>query len=221
MSVQLSNLVSYFKNAPAIIDKEFEKNHIQKKIPKNQFIAMEGEDCSFLPIISKGRIRIYTVSSNGNEMTLYRIGKGESCVLTISCLLTDKKFPALAFTEEDTEVLLVQSNVLKNWINKYSEWRNFTFDYMSNIIFKVLELLEDSKFNRTEIRLIEFILDKTSNESDVLKFTHQQIASEIGTSREVISRILKELESEDYIQLSRGSIKILNRKKLQSKNLLI
>lgn len=220
MKIRLSEIIDHFQSVSKDVDEAFNNNYIRKVMPKGQFIAMEGEECKFLPIVKSGTIRIYTTSPNGNEMTLYRINKGESCILTITCLLTNKCFPALAYTEKDTEILLVEASVIKDWINKYEIWRSFAFDYMSNIIFRVLDLLEDSKFNRTEIRLIEFLIEKADENND-LKFTHQMIASEIGTSREVISRILKELELKGLIKLSRGSIKILEPGKLQDKHLLI
>ncbi len=106
----------------------------------------------------KWSVRVYKLSPNGQEMTLYRIKSGESCILTISCLLTNKAFPAIAFTESDSEVILIDSANVKNWINKHNIWREFIFNYMSNIIFKVLSLLESSTFNRTESRIIDFLL---------------------------------------------------------------
>ena len=103
MPAKLSSIIPFFENAPQEIDTDFERNVIVKKIPKGQFIAMEGEDCNYLPIVSSGIVRVYKLSPNGNEITLYRINPGESCILTISCLLTNKKFPAIAFTESETE----------------------------------------------------------------------------------------------------------------------
>ena len=182
MSQKLSSTIKFFENASSEIDTDFENNAVVKKIPKGQFIAMEGEDCNYLPIVKSGIVRVYKLSPNGNEITLYRIKPGESCILTISCLLTNKKFPAVAFTESDTEVLLVDSKNVRNWISKYELWRKFIFNYMSNIIFKVLTLLENSAFNRTESRVIDFIFQKSAEHGNLIKFTHQQIASEIGTS---------------------------------------
>lgn len=221
MENKLSNLIPFFQNAPEEIDRAFENKFILKNVSKGQFIAMEGEDCKYLPIVKSGTIRIYFVSQNGLEMTLYRITKGESCILTISCLLTNKMFPALAFTESDCEIILIESKILKLWINKFELWREFVFDYMSRTIFKVLSLLEDSKFSRTEFRLIEFLQNQYEKCGIKLKITHQFIASEIGTSREVVSRILKELESDRVIKLSRGIISILNPSGLSKKNLFV
>ena len=221
MSQKLSSTIKFFENASSEIDTDFENNAVVKKIPKGQFIAMEGEDCNYLPIVKSGIVRVYKLSPNGNEITLYRIKPGESCILTISCLLTNKKFPAVAFTESDTEVLLVDSKNVRNWISKYELWRKFIFNYMSNIIFKVLTLLENSAFNRTESRVIDFIFQKSAEHGNLIKFTHQQIASEIGTSREVVSRILKDLEDQNLLKLFRGSIQILHLEALKKKNLLI
>jgi CRP/FNR family transcriptional regulator len=208
-------------SATAEVETDFHNNQVLKKIPKGQFIAMEGEPCNYLPIVKSGVIRVYKLSPNGQEMTLYRIKSGESCILTISCLLTNKAFPAIAFTESDSEVILIDSANVKNWINKHNIWREFIFNYMSNIIFKVLSLLESSTFNRTESRIIDFLLINFEEKSSKLNITHQDIAREIGTSREVVSRILKELESQKIIKLSRGSIAILQKEALKKKNLVI
>lgn len=221
MMIKLSQLIAFFKDAPFEVDADFENCHIVKSFPKGQIIAMEGEKSHYLPIVRTGRVRVYKLSPNGNEITLYRINPGESCILTISCLLTNKTFPAVALTETNSEILLIDSDTLKSWVNKYTVWRDFIFNYMSNIIFKVITLLESSTFSRTESRIIDFLLQKLKEEGQTLKYTHQKIASEIGTSREVVSRILKDLESKQIIKLSRGSVTILNKSHLQNKNLVI
>lgn len=217
----LSSTIPFFEKASSEINLEFENNALYKKIPKGQFIAMEGDNCNYLPIVKSGKVRVYKLSKNGNEMTLYRINPGESCILTISCLLTNKDFPAIAFTENDSEIYLVNANVVKTWISKYEIWRDYILDYLSSIILKVLTLLENTTFNRTETRVIDFLISHSEHNNKNLQFTHQHIASEIGTSREVVSRILKELESEKLIKLSRGSIVILQKEVLKIKNLTI
>lgn len=221
MKYKISELIPFFKNASSLVDADFSNNQVSKKIDKGQFIAMEGEPCNYLPIIKSGVIRVYKLSPNGQEMTLYRIKSGESCILTISCLLTNKNFPAIAFTESESEIILIDSATLVNWINKHQIWRDFIFNYMSNIIFKVISLLESSTFNRTEARIIDFLLINSEETNSELNITHQDIAREIGTSREVVSRILKELESQKIIKLSRGSISILQKEALKKKNLVI
>lgn len=221
MSESLSKLIPFFNNVSSEIELEFNKNSVAKIIPKGQFIAMEGEDCNYLPIVKSGIVRVYKLSPNGNEITLYRINPGESCILTISCLLSEKKFPAIAFTESETEVLIIDSRNIKSWINKYEIWRKFIFNYMSSTIFKVLALLESSAFNRTESRLIDFLINESIEQGTTISFTHQKIASELGTSREVVSRILKDLEARKLLHLSRGSIQIRQIEALKRKNHLI
>lgn len=217
----LSDIIPFFKDAPLEVIREFEKNTIVKNIPKGQFIAMEGDNCSYLPIVITGSVRVYKLSKNGNEMTLYRIKSGESCILTISCLLTGKKFPAIAFTETESKVYLISAEVIRYWVSKYQIWREYILDYMSSIIIKVLNLLENTTFNRTETRVIDFLISNSEQHGKILKITHQHIAGEIGTSREVVSRILKDLESENLIKLSRGSILINQKEILKNKNLTI
>ncbi len=221
MTSSLSSLIPFFKNIPNQLEDEFNKNALLQKIPKGQFIAMEGENCNYLPIVKSGTVRVYKLSPNGQEMTLYRINSGETCILTMSCLLSSKEFPAIAFTETDSEIYLLDARLVKEWMDKYSIWRDYVVDYMSNIVLRVLTILENTTFNRTEIRIIDFLVTKSLIQGNKLKYTHQQIASEIGTSREVVSRILKDLESERIIKLSRGIISIQNFPLLKKKNLVV
>jgi CRP/FNR family transcriptional regulator len=220
MNHSLIELIPFFKCAAPEVENDFRHNQVLKKIPKGQFIAMEGEPCNYLPIVKSGVVRVYKLSPNGQEMTLYRIKSGESCILTISCLLTNKNFPAVAFTESESELILIDAETLKKWINQHNIWREFIFNYMSNIIFKVISLLESSTFNRTESRVIDFLLLNCEEKTSELNITHQDIAREIGTSREVVSRILKDLESQKILKLSRGSIAILQKEALKKKNLV-
>ena len=178
---------------------------------------MEGDKCHYFPIIKKGIIRVYKTTESGHEITLYRINPGESCILTVSCLLSNKSFPAIAYVEEDCDVMLIASNVLKEWIIKYVVWRNYIFNYITGVLTKVIGLIEDISFKRIDIRIIEYLINMTSSYGNKLKVTHSQIANDIGTAREVVSRFLKLLEKENILILGRGKIKITNLDKLQKK----
>ncbi len=92
-------------------------------------------------------------------MTLYRIEPGESCVLTMSCLLGKNTFPAIAVVENDCEVFLIPSDKLRNWILKYPKWNEYIFNYLSNVLVNVIGLLEDITFKRMDSRILEYLVD--------------------------------------------------------------
>jgi CRP/FNR family transcriptional regulator len=210
-------IINFLKNSDDSILELLENNAINQSFPKGTYLTMEGDKCHYFPIIKKGIIRVYKTTESGHEITLYRINPGESCILTVSCLLSNKSFPAIAYVEEDCDVMLIASNILKEWIIKYEVWRNYIFNYITGVLTKVIGLIEDISFKRIDIRIIEYLINMTSSSGNKLKITHSQIANDIGTAREVVSRCLKLLEKENILILGRGKIKITNLDKLQKK----
>lgn len=217
--IKLAEIFPFFETAPSELQDDFENAAILQSISKGNYLAMEGDMCSYFPIVLSGQIRVFKIGDRGQEMTLYRINKGESCVLTIACLLSKKTFPALAFVEEDTELVLVPAEYFREWTKKYQIWNNFIYEYFSDVLSKVITLLEDVTFKRTDLRIVEKIVKDSILYGSKIKTTHQQIARDLGTAREVVSRFLKELEHQKLIKLSRGMIEVINPDGL--KNLLL
>ena len=188
------------------------------RIPKGTFIFFEGDECKQLALVLSGTVRVYKPAESGREITLYRLGKGDSCVLTASCIFSRNPFPAIAFVEDDIEVAAVPSSVFRDWINRFEVWRNYVFNLLSKRLSEVIATVEEVAFRRVDVRIAEFLLNLSRTNSDEIRITHQDIAMELGTSREVVSRILKHFEDEKLIALSRGVITILNMGSLTSKS---
>lgn len=190
------------------------------RIPQGQFVCWEGDVCGQLAIVLSGTVRVFKTGENGREITLYRIEKNDSCVLTASCILSQSAFPAQAIVEEDVRAVLIPANTLKSWVKHYDIWRNYVFSLMSKRLAAVISTVEEIAFGRVDQRICNFLLTQTLGDNR-LHITHQEIAFELGSAREVVSRILKDYEKKNIIQLSRGLVTITDRKALQeqTKNL--
>ena len=177
-------------------------------LPGGELLMLEGDECRNMGLILSGSVRIYKAAENGREITLYRLGAGESCILSASCIFSQERFPAIAATEEETRMLLIPSNVFREWIDRHAIWRNYVFKVLSKRLSDVIETLEEVTFSRMDARIAEFLITMPSDENSAITITHQEIAMELGTSREVVSRILKNFESQSLISMKRGTIVI-------------
>lgn len=219
--INLSELVTFFSDADKKLIDDFNNNAVVQSFGKGTYLSMEGDACQYFPIVKSGLVRVYKLGPRGQEMTLYRIEPGQSCILTISCLLSNHNFPALAVVEEDCEVVLIHENILKDWLARYNKWNQYIFDYLSQVLMNVLKILENISFKRTDTRIIEYLLSAVIDLGSEIKVTHQKIAMDIGTAREVVSRSLKNLENQKMIELQRGKIIIKDLEKLKKELTLL
>lgn len=173
-------------------------------IKENTIVCRLGDQCDNLVVLTKGEVKVMRIAEDGRHITLYNIHAGESCVLTTSCLFNETAFPAIAITQAPSEGYLISKIQLKNWLTTEPLWQSFIFkmltERMADLILKVDELAFDS----LQTRLIHWL--SAHAQAPRLKITHQQIALELASSREVISRLLKKLEDKGLIELHRGEI---------------
>lgn len=186
---------------------------IAKHLGDGEVLAREGTECGYLPFVLAGTLRVYKVGEQGKELTLYRVDRGESCILTATCILNRGEFPAIAQAEGSTELLLVPARLFTSFIDELPSWRHYLFALYARRLDLVLSVVEEVAFHHVDARIAAFLFESASN--DAVQATHQRLASEIGTSREVVSRILKDFESEGLISTSRGLITIIDRDALE------
>ena len=184
------------------------------QIPAHQFICLEGNKCSGIPLVLEGRARVYKLSESGREITLYRVEPGDSCILTASCIMSGIEFPAFVATETDVEAIVVPPAVLHRWVNQYEVWSEFLWTMLASRFAEVIALVEEVAFQRVDKRTADYLVH-AADADGIIKKTHQDIAADIGTSREVISRILKEFEHSGLVTLSRGEIRADDLKELR------
>ena len=179
------------------------------KLPVNKDIYLQGDIVDNIALLLSGSVRVFKIGDTGREITLYRFGLGESCVLTANSILNQKNFPAIATVEEDAEVVLIPSDVFLSWVNRYNLWREFVFQLLSDRLAAIIEVVDEVVFNRMDQRIAGW-LTKNQQGPAVIEVTHQQIADDLGSSREVISRLLEDFSKKGWLITRRGSIEIIN-----------
>lgn len=168
--------------------------------------------CIGLSFILEGKLRIYKLGDDGKEITLYRISKGDSCFNTILCALTDSEEKSFADVEENAVIAILPMDLFKKYLLNNNIFLKYIFKNLYNKFENVVEGLEKVTFNSIENRIIDYFNIKLeeSNGVKIIYTTHEKIAADIGSSREVVSRSLKALEKRGVLELGRGKIKIKN-----------
>ncbi|MCB1645544.1 MAG: Crp/Fnr family transcriptional regulator [Pseudomonadales bacterium] len=206
---ELAARLPFLQQADESFRSEFYRAASLVNLPAGYTIAEDGSDCGQLAIVLDGQVRVFKLSENGREMTLYRIEPGDSCVLTASCIIGERTFPAIAVTETATAGLLIPAGLVKQWIGHHPDWSAFVFGLISQRLAEVITKLEDLAFHHVDERVAAW-LKARSDQATSITVTHQQIAAELGTTREVISRILKDFEARGLVRGHRGHLEILD-----------
>ena len=191
--------------------------HTHLLLKKGESVFSEGEGCGRLGFLISGIIKVFKESQTGKSMTLYRIGRGESCILSMSCALSNPIHQASAIVEEDAWAISLSPDAFRNLMATSQQARDYVFSQFAERLTDNMMLIEEVVFKRMDERVIDFLLQKHRYCADTIKMTHEESATELGTAREVVSRLLKEFESLGLLQLSRGQITIINPKGLSSR----
>ena len=194
--------------SPRTVELLFSRS-VRKHLAHKQILVGSGTECVYLPFVIDGTLRIYKASETGREITLYRIEKGESCILTATCILNGGSFPAIAEAEGDTEVLLVPATMVTDLVEESPLWRRFVFSMYSRRLDNVMALVEEVAFHHVDTRIAGRLVKLGSGRTRTVTRTHAELAAELGTSREVVTRILADLEADGLIAMERGRIRIL------------
>lgn len=179
------------------------------KAPANTFLFGVGERCSSFLLLLEGRIRVYISSDEGREMSLYRIEPGQTCLLTTSCLMGGSPYPAIGRTETDVQGLAIENDKFNTLLASSAEFRRLVFQDFGDRLSLIIQLAHEVAFNKLDLRLADFLSKK-----DLSKITHHQIAMELGTVREIVSRLLKQFQDEGMVKLHRNRIEITDQLKL-------
>ncbi len=178
-----------------------------KRFQKGTRLYTEGDTCPAIAFLLSGEVRVYKVGETGREITLYEFGRGETCILNASCILSGIPYPAEAETIAHSEMLLLPALEFRRMIGSSEAMREFICSILSQRITSIMTLIEEVAFGKMDDRLMEYIIEKS--EDGKLYSTHQRIAADLGTSREVVSRILKEFERKGRVSLSRNLVELV------------
>lgn len=164
-----------------------------------------------MPIVVSGTVRIMRKDEDGNEILLYYLNSNESCAMAYTCCMEARKSEIKAIAETDCEIVSIPHNKLDEWLVKYPTWKSYVFKSFTDRFNELLKSLESIAFQKLDERLIRYLKNKTAaNGRMVISLSHQQIAEELGTSRVVVSRLLKMLENENKVILYRNELKVLS-----------
>lgn len=206
-SEQFIEVFPFFRDSPPklIGDILFSSRHAFRC--RDTVTQLEGELCTDLELMLSGEKRVYKSSPASREITLYEVGRGEACILNTISILSDVPCPVNAVTITDVNSLLIPARDFQKLLSNYEEMRAFVFGSISQRLATVLELLSAIVFAKMDQRLFDYLVEKSEN--GTLSMTHQQIANDLGTAREVVSRLLKDFERKGKVALSRGCIQLI------------
>ena len=175
----------------------------------------DGDVCAGYVLVLDGSVRVQKMDANGREIVLYRVEQGQTCMLTTSCLLGGTAYPAEGVAEERTRLAMLPAAAFDRAIGESAAFRRFVLSAISHRIADLMLLIADVAFGRMDMRLSRLLL-RRANGDGMLAATHQDLAVELGTAREVVSRLLKDFESRGLVRLGRGEVGLLDRARLQA-----
>ncbi len=184
-------------------------------LPPGTRVYHPGDPCAALAFVLEGCIRVFLAGESGREISLYRIERAQTCILSTSAILGSSAFPAFAEVESETRAILIPATLVQSWMETHAIWRSFLFGLLTNRLGSVLLSLEEVAFQRLDIRLAQLLVELAHGGLEI-RNTHQELAAELGTAREVVSRVLRDFENKGWIKRSRGGLAIVNSQALEA-----
>ena len=190
---------------------EIEEQGEFKTFPANEILMRKGQYIRSTMLVLNGLIKIYREDDDGNEFLMYYLKPGEACALSLVCAAKHEASPIMAKTVTETEVMMVPVDTMSEWMSKFKSWYQFVIETYRSRFDELLVTLDNVAFRSMDERL-EFYLKraKEAQETNLLSISHQEIAQELNTSREVISRLLKKMEQKGLVGLHRNAIELKN-----------
>jgi CRP/FNR family transcriptional regulator, anaerobic regulatory protein len=175
-------------------------------VPKGMELFGQGDQCKDILFLTKGSVRVYRLHESGQEITLYYLEPGEQCNVNLNSAFTQTPAVGTAVSEEEIEGIMLNADIVKKLYTLESAYQQYVFELFALRLKGMAGLVEDVRFKKLDHRLLDWLHEQNSKE---IKITHDKLASHLGTSREVISRLLKEFEHNGIVKLGRGNISLL------------
>ena len=157
--------------------REFQQTTFFASFPAGKDLFVEGDPASALALVITGVVRVYKIGRMGREITLYRFGLGESCILTANAILSQQTFPALATVEQAVEAVMIPADTFREWVRRHDVWHEFVFSLLSVRLVDMLTLVDEVVFRRMDARVASFLLERSQIQNPI-RGTHQEIAAE-------------------------------------------
>lgn len=179
------------------------------QFPADTVIMEVGQYVKLVPLVIKGVIKVSREDENGAELFLYYLNESETCSMSFTCCMMNKKSEIRTIAEEDTQVVGIPVRFVDEWMTKYQSWKNFVMQTYDQRMVELIRTIDSIAFHHMDVRLLEYLQKKAqATQSKMINATHQDIAYDLNASREAISRLLKQLENEGKLKLSRNKIEL-------------
>ena len=200
-------LTSLFKDPK--LNEEINKYCRVKHLDRDETMMSPGDEVVFVPIVTKGAVRIMRQNEEGNEVFLYHLYPGQTCAMALNCCQAGRRSMIKAVTEDETEIIQVPVNLIEEWY-KYPEWRAFINSTYGSRFSELLNVIDLIAFSNMDKQLLHYLKERSKAlNTKALYITHQEIADELHTHREAISRLLRTMEEKNLVRLGRHTIELI------------
>jgi len=209
MSVLTTDLLSLFPalaNLPSPLASEVERQLIPIRAPGGAVLFDAGVACQALPLVLEGRIRVSKRAENGREIRLYGVHPGELCIVTVSCLLGGSAYPATGIADSEVSALALPRPLFMRLTAEHAAFRDMVFGLFADRLTGLMTLVEEVTFQKLDQRLAAWLASR----GPLILASHQDIAQELGSVREIVSRLLKQFEEQNLVRLGRERIEVLD-----------
>lgn len=208
MEVNPNSFLKFNQITESELKKELEDSGRIQLFKKGELLIREGQFLKVLPIVLSGSIRVFQTHEE-REILLYYVMPQETCIMSLAACFFNNKSTSNAITEDDTEVLFIPSDLIRVWQKKYPSWNNYILKAYRDRYNELLESFNNVVFKKTDERIMDYLKDYVRNHNTKnVPLSHQSLAYELGTTRVVVSRILKDFESRGLVKLHRGYIEL-------------
>ncbi len=191
--------------------KQISEVALSRTYKKNDIIIDIGQPLQYIPLLIQGHIKVLREDEDGSELLLYVLESGDTCAMSLTCCMGKSSSRIRAIADDDVKVIMIPLSHMKLWLHQSEAWRNFILESYQTRFDEMLETIDTLAFLKMDERLYKYLIDQVKlSASTTLDITHSDIATDLHTSRVVISRLLKQLEREQKIKLGRQKIEILD-----------
>ena len=212
--LQILRLFDFYERSGRSLQQQIAAQATRKTLQAGEFFFREGDVCSVFAMLGSGSLRVFKIGESGREITLYRVTSGQTCLGNMVSSFLKIGSPAFAVAEEAIEAAIIPSRHFRAWMSNNPVMQRYVFETMASRLLDVMTLIEEVAFRRMDKRLAGFLLHKfeeSPSSRDLISMTHEEIAAELGTAREVVSRLLKDFEKGGVIATGRERIEPIDK----------
>lgn len=217
--VKILDQFTFFADAPPALRDRIVRSASSVTLQAGDVFYHEGDVRDVFAVVGRGDIRVFKITGSGREIGLYHVQDGEPCLVNMLCVFLGRPAMASARVEATTEAVVIPASAFREWVNTEDSVRQFVFTTMARRLVEVMTLVEEVAFRKMDVRLAELLLRRFAQKGAaprVTLTTHEELAAELGTAREVVSRLLKEFERTGIVAVSRGRLELRDEAQLRS-----